>query len=117
MLDKTKLGEQIMNLKSLFSKKKDTAPVAEVKPIKTKELGKVKTENREKCIVKAMGKRGWSREEAALEVDKTVKRLGISFVEYREQNFCLLDEKDQDRKAVYLKELKAEKKERNDVFV
>lgn len=37
-----------MNLKSLFSKKKDTTPVAEVKPVKTKKLGKIKTENREK---------------------------------------------------------------------
>lgn len=70
----------------------------------------IRQENRNVCIEDAMQKTGWSREEAAAQIAEAVKRLGITYVDYRKYEFCLLSPEAQEAKMAELRETKRKQK-------
>ncbi len=51
---------------------------------------------RERCIKHAMERAGWDREYAEEQIDACRERLGITYNDYRRNNFCLMTEEQQD---------------------
>lgn len=50
---------------------------------------------REECIVSAMEMAGWEREYAVEQIKDARERLGISYKDYRQHNFCIIPPKKQ----------------------
>ncbi len=82
---------------------------------KRKEKRRIAAE-REDCILATMKKRDWTREEAVDEIEKTVKKLGITYRDYDRQGFAMLDFTEQRRRAEYLEAIRTERREKNRWF-
>ncbi len=64
---------------------------------------------KEQCITHAMDLAGWDREYAKKQIHEARKRLGITYNEYRKNNFCLMGPEEQDAEYEKIKLRKAEK--------
>ena len=64
---------------------------------------------RERCIEHAMKTAGWTREQAEEQIADARERLGVTYNEYRKNNFCLLNEEQQEAAYRALEERKAAK--------
>lgn len=66
---------------------------------------------KEKCITSAMETAGWEREEAEQQIKDARERLGISYNDYRKNNFCLLSIEEQEEKYKAIKIKRTQNKE------
>ena len=64
---------------------------------------------REECIAHAMDLTGWDRDTALNEINQARERLGVSYNEYRKNNFCLMTPEDQDMEYEKILQRKREK--------
>lgn len=58
---------------------------------------KKRAETKEKCIVNAMEKTGWTRDYAVAQISDARKRLGITYKDYDRYEFCKIPESQQEQ--------------------